>query len=303
MKSEKKNAQNNLAIVIPAYKAKFFREALSSIECQTCKNFHVYIGDDGSPDDLYSIIKNFTDKMPISYHRFDHNIGRDDLVAHWERCIDLVQDEEWIWFFSDDDTMDTICVEKFYSALQDAPKNNIFHFNVKKITSNGNILEGESYPDYPSVYSAQEFCRDRLLFRQQSFFVEFVFRKSKFIEVGRLQKFDLAWGTDVATCIKLAHPEGIIAIDGAYVYWRKSSYNISPDNSSSMVNRKLTAVVAFFEWLIIYAKHQGFNLLTSPLRVYVRRLINFRCKQNLFKTLIDFVRLLRLYFSVKEQKQ
>ena len=42
--------QNNLAIVIPAYKSTFLPAALDSIAAQTCQDFTLYIGDDCSPN-------------------------------------------------------------------------------------------------------------------------------------------------------------------------------------------------------------------------------------------------------------
>jgi glycosyltransferase involved in cell wall biosynthesis len=101
---------SKLAIVIPAYKRMFFNKALSSIAKQTNKNFTLYIGDDCSPDNLYSVVQQFENIIDIVYKRFDDNLGARDLVAQWERCIDLVGDEKWIWLFSDDDMMDPTCV-------------------------------------------------------------------------------------------------------------------------------------------------------------------------------------------------
>ena len=48
--------QNNLAIVIPAYKATFLAAALDSIAAQTCRDFTLYIGDDCSPNNLGDIL-------------------------------------------------------------------------------------------------------------------------------------------------------------------------------------------------------------------------------------------------------
>ena len=54
--------KNKLAIIIPAYKACFFREVLDSIVRQSNRDFTVYIGDDASPDDLESIVSDYKDK-------------------------------------------------------------------------------------------------------------------------------------------------------------------------------------------------------------------------------------------------
>lgn len=65
--------KNKLAIIIPAYKACFFREVLDSIVRQSNRDFTVYIGDDASPDDLESIVSDYKDKLDIFYFRFEQN--------------------------------------------------------------------------------------------------------------------------------------------------------------------------------------------------------------------------------------
>ena len=106
-----------LAIVIPAYKLAFLKQTIESIANQTCKDFIVYIGDDASPFNLTEIINLFNNKIKIVYKRFEENVGANDLVAHWNRCIDMVQNEEWIWLFSDDDLMMDNCVDLFYKLV------------------------------------------------------------------------------------------------------------------------------------------------------------------------------------------
>lgn len=63
--------KNKLAIVIPAYKACFFREVLDSLAKQSRRDFTVYIGDDASPDDLESIVSDYKDQLDIFYFRFE----------------------------------------------------------------------------------------------------------------------------------------------------------------------------------------------------------------------------------------
>ena len=283
-----------LAIVIPAYKITYLRETLQSLLDQTCQAFRVYICDDGSPHDLKSVVSMFASKLNLVYKRFDTNLGGNDLVSHWERCIDMVEQEEWIWFFSDDDTMDSECVERFYNHLPEYEKIDLIHFNVRKIDAQSQLVEMGAFPDFPLHYRVEDFCRDRLLVNQQSYVVEFIFRKSKFFEVGRFQKFDLAWGTDVATCIKLGFPNGIATIPSAKVYWRVSDQNISPNNSPEMVGRKLTAVVDFFDWLNTFANVHRINFEVSPIKIYLRRWLSFRGRRGLTLTLRDLFHLVSL---------
>ena len=97
---------NKLAIIIPAYKAAFFDKTLDSLSRQTDKNFKVYIGDDDSPHDLEKIVSNYHGRLDITYKRFPTNLGSTDLVRHWNRCLDMLQDEDFFCLFSDDDIME-----------------------------------------------------------------------------------------------------------------------------------------------------------------------------------------------------
>ena len=101
-----------LAIVIPAYKVDFFETVLFSLAQQTCKDFTVYIGEDCSRDDFKSLIEQYSKQLDIVYRRFEVNFGGHDLVAQWNRCIQLTQNEPWLWLFSDDDIMGPRCVDR-----------------------------------------------------------------------------------------------------------------------------------------------------------------------------------------------
>ncbi|MCS3153719.1 glycosyltransferase [Phocaeicola dorei] len=99
-----------MAIVIPAYKGRFLKETLDSIAVQAHKDeFVLYIGDDASPERLDKIVESYQNKVNLVYHRFSENMGGKDLVAHWERCIQLSA-EPFIWLFSDDDLMPRLMV-------------------------------------------------------------------------------------------------------------------------------------------------------------------------------------------------
>lgn len=106
-----------LAIVIPAYKVDFFETVLFSLAQQTCKDFTVYIGEDCSRDDFKSLIEQYSKQLDIVYRRFEVNFGGHDLVAQWNRCIQLTQNEPWLWLFSDDDIMGPRCVEYFFNTI------------------------------------------------------------------------------------------------------------------------------------------------------------------------------------------
>ena len=61
-------------------------------------------------------MESYQNKVNLVYHRFSENMGGKDLVAHWERCIQLSA-EPFIWLFSDDDLMPADGVERVMEAL------------------------------------------------------------------------------------------------------------------------------------------------------------------------------------------
>ncbi len=242
-----------LAIVIPAYKLIYFEDVLKSITAQTCKNFTVYIGNDCSPNDFTAIIKEYESKISLQYFYFDQNFGGKDLISHWERCIDLVKDEEWIWLFSDDDVMEPNCVEKFYKEIELHKNFDLFHFNVSKINSANAIIEVPK--NFPEVFSVEDFVKNRLTRSIQSFVIEYIFRKSHFYRMGRFENFDLGWGSDDATWIKMGERNRIKTISEAKVFWRESEHNISPNfHEVNILLRKFEAQKEFSKWLLNKAK-------------------------------------------------
>lgn len=183
--------QNSLAIVIPAYKSTFLAAALESIAAQTCKDFTLYVGDDCSPNPIGEIVDRYWDKINLVYKRFDTNLGGKDLVAQWERCIDMTQGEEWLWLFSDDDVMEEKCVEEFYKTIQCKPDAGLVHFNVKRLDNATGELS--FLPKFPKHSSAKFYLEEKLKGHLISFVVEFIVRRDIFLANGRFQNFDLAW--------------------------------------------------------------------------------------------------------------
>lgn len=238
--------QKNLAIVIPAYKSTFLPAALDSIAAQTCKDFTLYVGDDCSPNPIKETVDRYKSKIDIMYHRFETNLGGKDLVAQWERCIDMTQGEEWLWLFSDDDVMDAGCVEAFYRAVDGSGDADIYHFDINVIDESGRVVK-QAAP-YPAGLSSWDFCKLRTDCKLLSFVVEYVYRRKTFMESGRFVNFDMAWGSDVATVTRLIGAKTLGLVKGARVNWRQSGENISPDKSPAVSRRKLMAVADYTAW-------------------------------------------------------
>lgn len=213
----------DLAIVIPAYKPEYFRETLQSIQRQSDRRFSLYIFDDASPSDLKEIVEEFAFDFDIFYKRFEENTGRNSLVKQWERCIRETE-EEWIWLFSDDDIMAPDCVESFHQTVKKKPDYAAYRFNTKKISSGGEIIKENSFPE---TMDGADFLNLKLAYRQESYIVEYIFSREAYRATGGFPDLPLAWTTDDLFCLKLADYKGICTVVGGSVSWRYSDSNIS----------------------------------------------------------------------------
>ena len=249
---------NSLAIIIPAYKEIFLAAALDSLAAQTCQDFTLYIGDDCSPYDLKSIVDRYRDKIHLVYKRFDINIGGKDLVAQWERCVDMNQGENWIWLFSDDDVMEPRCVEEFYQTVKAHPEAGLVHFNLLKLeNSTGKLYDLQKFPAY---CSAKTYLDEKVRGHFNSMVVEFVTRWDVYEKTGGFQNFDMAWGSDFCSWVKFSHAAGgIWTCPSAKVHWRESGENISPDTSNKTVYRKMNSVIKDVKWLTDFTRYQGYG--------------------------------------------
>ncbi len=266
---------NRLAIIIPAYKNDFFEKVLISLENQTCKDFVVYIGDDCSPYDLETIVNKHRNSLEIVFHRFNYNLGRENLVAQWERCIRLSKKEDWIWLFSDDDILEANCVECFYNTINETKSYyDVYHFDVKCIDSNDSIISLPS--PYPSVISSYDFYRKKMSGKIISFVVENVFSRKVWEKTNGFQNFDLAWGSDTASWMKFCQYSGMCSIRGAFVLWRKSEVNISPNVREDVVIRKINALLTFYEWTNTFFIEDNIFLKWTNISSFLMRMRNFK---------------------------
>lgn len=165
-----------MAIVIPAYKGRFLKETLDSIAVQAHKDeFVLYIGDDASPERLDKIVESYQNKVNLVYHRFSENMGGKDLVAHWERCIQLSA-EPFIWLFSDDDLMPADGVERVMEVLSRPhhQRGYFFRFPLAVIDGENKRIRANRPLEEGSV-SCYRLLLDKLQGKIDSAAVEYVF--------------------------------------------------------------------------------------------------------------------------------
>jgi len=233
--------------VIPCARIDFLQQTLLSLANQTRKNFTVYIGDDATPADVESIVNRFKQEVDIHYYRFSEKLGNSDLVAQWERCVQLTRGEPWIWLFSDDDVADAECVESFYKTIEQfGTRYAVMRFNSVVIDTEGKVKR--ICAPYPLIEHPMAFAYHRLMFDRQSFAQNYVFLRDAYERSGGFVKFPAAWGSDDASWIEFAGEAGILAIEGPLVRWRMSGINVSRPSRETK-RKKNEASIMFLSWL------------------------------------------------------
>ncbi len=295
----------SISIVIPAYKRQSLHRTLGSIAAQDDMDFALYVGDDCSPEDIESVVKEYGDRLNVRYVRFGQNLGGTDLLAHWERCIDLVE-EDYILFFSDDDILPPDAVSRARKCILKYPDNEFFRFRLEVIDGDDNPIHAN--PEFTSdISSAEEMLCDKLAGRISSAAVEYVFSRRLYESVGgHFVHFPVAWCSDDATWYLMAKENGVVNIRGNAVGWRNvTDGNIS--NSSRYNREKMQALVMFMDWLKDNWGGKVDGSFISSLKTYVRTVLYISLdgdfshddSRRLFRALKNFSHGLALYIYVK----
>jgi glycosyltransferase involved in cell wall biosynthesis len=240
-----------LAVVVPAYKDQYLAKSLESLAAQSDGAFRVYIGDDASPHPIKPVVDRFARRLDLCYHRFEENIGAKDLVAQWERCVDLIGDEDWIWLFSDDDLAGPNCVETF-RRFQRSGRGEVCRFATAVIDQN----DGPLSPSLPSppFESSEEMAYHLLHWQRGNSMPDHVFSRAVYRRTGGFVHTPFAQGADWATSIRFSQRDGMHFLGDALVRWRLSGANIS-----SQVSRKRAATLAghyeFIRWVLHHFRY------------------------------------------------
>lgn len=236
------------SFVLPAYKATFFKEAVDSILTQTYKEFELIIVNDASPEDLDSIVKNYSDTR-IRYYKNEKNIGGKDLVAQWNHCLEYAQGD-YIILASDDDVYHPEYLEKMDVLVNKYPDVNVFRPRIQIINQFGDILELEGYLN--ECCSNLEFSYVWKRGYIKSGIPFYIFNKTALIDTGGFINFPLAWYSDDATVLNIAK-DGIATCNEILFSFRYSNESITTKkNNAITLKSKLDATDLFYSW---YKKH------------------------------------------------
>lgn len=275
-----------IAIIIPYYKKTYFRQTLQSLANQTDKRFHVYIGDDGSPEDPKDLIKEFQEDFRITYKKFEENLGSKSLVQQWERCIEIIRNEEWLTILGDDDAYNYDVVEKFYNSLREIKKENtnVVRFATYVINENNEVIG--SLHRHPEKEKAVDFLIRKFNGRARSTLSEYFF-KSEIVRKVKFKDFPLAWSSDTLAVVEFSDDKNILTINDTFVLFRISKENITGQGDS--IEKNASWFKFYYQLLSNYGKH------------YPKQLVNTlfdrleKVQLNNKKTPVRWVKLIGLY--------
>lgn len=242
-----------LAVVIPAFRARHLAEAIGSLRAQTDRRFRLYVGDDGSPDELEPIVREAGAGLDLVYKRFGENLGGRDLVGQWNRCLAMTVDEPWIWLFADDDIADAGCVAAIYEGIAASrPETGLLRFNMRVIDDRGEVIaEPAPHPDY-------ETGRELLLAmlpknmnaRRRKFCApDHVFSRAAWLAEGGIPNFPKALFSDFAAWIAFAQAGGVRTLRGAGIRWRAHPAGTSTGLRAAHRWEWLKAFTGYVVWL------------------------------------------------------
>jgi len=109
----------NIDVILPNYnKFNFLEESINSVIGQSFKNWHMYIIDDHSTDNSWSIIKKYSDLDNVTYIRLNKNMGPSFCRNYAMR----ISESRYLSFIDSDDTWKNTKLEKQINFME---KNNL----------------------------------------------------------------------------------------------------------------------------------------------------------------------------------
>ena len=233
------------SFVLPAYKARFFKEALDSILSQTYKDFELIIVNDASPEDITSIVKGYNDPR-ISYYINEVNIGGKDLVAQWNHCLEYATGD-YVILASDDDIYHVEYLRKMDYLINKYPHISIFRPRTQIVDLIGSVIHIHGY--LKENVSAAEFAYYWMRGHIGSAVSHYIFKKESLISIGGFINFPMAWGSDDATALELSLG-GLVFHNEILFSFRQSGINISSQkNGAKSLKKKICAYNFFVKWL------------------------------------------------------
>lgn len=229
------------SIGIPAYKGKFLFKCIESILKQDYADFELIIVNDASPEDLYSIVRQFDDPR-IRYFKNDKNCGAENVVDNWNICLSYASGEYFI-LMGDDDEMMPNYLSEFNNLIIKFPHLDVYHCRSFIIDDDSEIKSlTPSWPEFESVY---ENIWHRMNGLRTQFISDFLYKREELNKRGGFYKLPLAWASDDISSFEAMFAKGIAHTQKPIFCYRQSNITIS---NSGSVDLKMEAISYEAQW-------------------------------------------------------
>lgn len=237
--------QNKLVtIAIPAYKARHIEETIYSALAQTYNNIEVIVVDDASPEDIRSIVEKFEDNR-VTYYRNSINIGGNDPVSNWNKCLSLAKGD-YFCLLCDDDKYEPTFVEEMVSMAVLHPEVDVFRSRVMFMNSQSETYD--LFPSSPEFENACDYLWNKVSRYRIQTISEFMFKTEVIRKKNGYISTPKAWCADEMSICYFAKEHGICHSNKLLVSFRMSGENISSEKGKNIVE-KLKAEKMFTQWI------------------------------------------------------
>lgn len=230
------------SFVMPTWKGRFIRDAITSIIAQTIPDWELVVVDDCSPEPIEEIVATFNDER-IRYVRNQENLGGKNLVKQWNHSITFAKGKFVVLPGDDDMYRETFC-EECLRLAEKYPFVDLIRTSTELIDEQGlHLCDDHILPEYTNKY---EYLNWWLTGRFCTCIGNFAFRRSALEAMGGFIDYPCAFGSDVATPIALSK-NGVANTSEMLFRFRISKQHLSSDTSRYI--EKLEATSQLFEWL------------------------------------------------------
>lgn len=148
-----------ISIVVPVYKVeRYLNDCVSSIMCQSFKDFELILVDDGSPDGCPDICDEWAtkDERIIVIHKANGGLS-DARNVGFLRCSG-----KFVWFVDSDDTIIPESLMNLSMVISQNPNIELIHFNLLKTKKNKIEKHGFVWNKNVTILSNKEYSIKRL---------------------------------------------------------------------------------------------------------------------------------------------
>lgn len=265
---QSKFEKNLVSVLMPVYKDKYLYDAIDSVLKQTYKNIELIIVDDKSPYNIKGIVSSFKDDR-LFYYRNKDNLGRNDPVANWNKCLEFVHGE-FFCLLCDDDVYNEYFIEEMVSLANKNSNCNVFRCKAGIISNKGELKD--MYPSSPIWESSEDYALHLIRNLRFQTVSEFLYRTKYVLQKGGYVAFPKACYADWFSVLYFSKENGICSTNRILSFFRDSGENLSSVTSDTV--EKIHALNMFCQKIFsLYNDVDNIyiELLKKDIRFFVKK--------------------------------